>query len=365
MDRLIQVTGALLVLAVLQDVFFTVLFPGSGRGLLRRPLARATWAVVRAIGRRIGDRDRRRRFLGYSGPVQITVNLTAWILVLITGWALIFQPALGTRIVASSGHTDTGWATAFYYSGYTLTTLGFGDVVATTGLYRLLTVLEAVIGFATVSMAITYFLSVYSALTQRKVTAARLHHRTYDTGDAAALLAGMSRDGEIPGAPDEFGELAEFFQRVLETHAAYPVLRYFRSREPWSTLPRVLLVALDGVTLVHSVLDPAKNHDLLRSPSVWSLRVAAEQLLDELLPEAQASRNRLVSADPEEETNWRARFRCAAERLDEQRMRLRPDLSAAADDYVALRARWNGPLRAVAAAMLDDWSEVDPTGAGR
>jgi hypothetical protein len=160
MGALTQAAGALLVLAVLQDVFFTVLFPGSGRGLLRRPLARVTWAVVRTVARRVRDPDRRRRLLGYSGPVQITVGLAAWIVVLVAGWAMVFQPALGTGVVGSDGHTDPGWATAFYYSGYTLTTLGLGDVVAATGLYRLLTVAEAVIGFATVSMAITYFLSV-------------------------------------------------------------------------------------------------------------------------------------------------------------------------------------------------------------
>jgi len=37
---LIQVVGAVVVFAVLQDVFFTVLFPASGHGLLRRPLTR-------------------------------------------------------------------------------------------------------------------------------------------------------------------------------------------------------------------------------------------------------------------------------------------------------------------------------------
>jgi hypothetical protein len=101
MGALTQAAGALLVLAVLQDVFFTVLFPGSGRGLLRRPLARVTWAVVRTVARRVRDPDRRRRLLGYSGPVQITVGLAAWIVVLVAGWAMVFQPALGTGVVGS------------------------------------------------------------------------------------------------------------------------------------------------------------------------------------------------------------------------------------------------------------------------
>jgi hypothetical protein len=46
--------GAILVLAVLQDVFFTVLFPASGHGLLRRPLARWNWALRRWLEHRHG-----------------------------------------------------------------------------------------------------------------------------------------------------------------------------------------------------------------------------------------------------------------------------------------------------------------------
>lgn len=233
---LIQVVGAVVVFAVLQDVFFTVLFPASGHGLLWRPLTRWPWKAFALVGRRLPF-ERRRAFLTYSGPVQITVNLGVWILLLVTGWALIFRPALRSQIVASSGTTDTSWATAFYYSGYVLTTLGLGDVVARDGLFRLLTVVEAGIGFATVSMAITYFLSVYWALTERKVSAALLHHRTYDTGDAASLLAGLARDGGLPGAPDELVSMAGFVQRALETHASYPVLRYFHQQRTYYALP--------------------------------------------------------------------------------------------------------------------------------
>lgn len=43
---LIQVVGAVVVFAVLQDVFFTVLFPASGHGLLRRPLTRWPWKAT-------------------------------------------------------------------------------------------------------------------------------------------------------------------------------------------------------------------------------------------------------------------------------------------------------------------------------
>jgi hypothetical protein len=90
----------------------------------------------------------------------ITTTLVVWLLLLVTGGAMIYKPALVTAIRASSGATDTSWSTALYYSGFNLTTLGVGDVVSKTGLYRLLTITEAAVGFSFFSMVITYFLSV-------------------------------------------------------------------------------------------------------------------------------------------------------------------------------------------------------------
>jgi hypothetical protein len=351
---LVQGVGALLVLAVLQDAFSTVLFPASGHGVVRRPLSRSTSACCHRIGRRL-PKDRRRALLTYSGPVQVLVSLGAWIVLLVVGWAMVFQPALGSGITVTADPHDRSWATAVYYSGYVLTTLGLGDVTAQNGLYRLLTVVEAVVGLATVTMAITYFLSVYSALTQRKVSAGLLHHRTYGTGDAAVLLAGQAQDGELPGARDELGTLAEFVQRALETHASYPVLRYFHQRQPYYSLPRVLLLALDGVALLRTALDRERYRSVVGSPSVAALDAAAHQLLAELVP---GSRPRPPTAA--ERQCWRERLHRAAGQLEDAGLEVRRDLDAAADDYSEQRAGWGHPLRALAGAMAYDWDDVEP-----
>ena len=122
--------------------------------------------------------QRRRNLLSFSGPVLFTISFMAWLMLLVIGWAMIYKPALGADITASSGPTDPSWATAIYYSGFNVTTLGVGDVSAKTALYRLLTVTEAATGFAFFSLVITYFLSVYSELTSRNAFAQGLHHLT-------------------------------------------------------------------------------------------------------------------------------------------------------------------------------------------
>ncbi len=133
-----RVVGVVLALAVGEDIFYTVLFPGSGRGVLRVPLGRGVWRLFR-LAARVTPR-RRDRLLAYSGPVLVTVNVGVWVLLLAAGFAFIDWPALGSAIRASSGPTPRGFATALYYSAYALTTLGTGDIVAKTDLYRLLMV---------------------------------------------------------------------------------------------------------------------------------------------------------------------------------------------------------------------------------
>jgi hypothetical protein len=50
MDVFLRVAGTLIVLVALLDVFFTVLFPASGHGPVRQPLARGVWYAFRLVG---------------------------------------------------------------------------------------------------------------------------------------------------------------------------------------------------------------------------------------------------------------------------------------------------------------------------
>ncbi len=122
-------------------------------------------------------------------PSLLVATVAMWISLLILGFALIFWPALGNQIRMETGSTPTDFATAIYYSGYALTTLGTGEITTQTSTYRLLMVLEAVIGFSVLTMTLTYFSSVYSHLIERNTFALSIHHRTAKTADAAELLA--------------------------------------------------------------------------------------------------------------------------------------------------------------------------------
>ena len=344
---LCAVIGAGIIVVTLADVFLTVLFPASGRGPVRRPLSKLTWRVFRGIAGRVHGR-RRRDVLSYSGPVLIATTITSWVVLLTVGWALLYWPLLGSQINAVTGPTDPSFGAALYYSGYALTTLGLGDITPATGLARFLTVFESAIGFGTVSMVITYFLSVYAALTRRRTRAALLHHATGGTGRAADLLAAFSQPSDDPELRGQMRQVGAFVQEVCETHRSYPVLRYFHFRQPEHSLPRVLLIVLDSAALLRAT---GRGDGW---PALRLIDGAAHQLLTELVPHAPRS--------------WTPDVREAAVRAFDEQWTVLADadlVSVGIEEgrrrYLDDRAGWEPKLRALAGVMLYRWDDIEPT----
>lgn len=345
--------GAVLVAIAALDVFFTILFPASGRGPLRKPVSRMVWKLLRAVAtHRSGQR--RRDFLAYAGPIQIVATLAAWFLILLVGWAMIYKPALGTGITAVSGPTDTGWATALYYSGFTLTTLGVGDVAAKSGLYRILTILQAAMGFSYFGMTITYFLSVYSSLLDRNAFAEELYQKSSRRNDAAELIAKMAVDGDLHEAHKTLERSAAALRKIHQAHRFYPVMRYFQYRQPHHALPRILMTALDAVTLIRTALSEERYPYLIHSAGPDDLHEAAAFLLAEL------TKNEVGMEDGKgDQGAWVLRYQSAVETLSRAGLSVRSDLVQGARDYLTLRGGWDPALRRLAEIMLYDWDEID------
>lgn len=349
MDVLLRVAGVTILLIVMLDVFVTVLFPSNHYGPVFKPLSRGVWFIFRFLGRRTAG-QRRRNLLSYGGPVLIIATLTVWFFLIIVGWGMIYKPVLGTAVRASSGETDTGWATAIYFSGYNLTTLGVGDVVADNSFYRLLSVIQAASGFAFFSMVTTYFLSVYSNLTSRNAFALRLHHLSGKTDDAAELLARLTDGPDLSMSRQHLSSAADILRQIYQTHRFYPVLHYFHYRESYYALPRILFVALESTALLRSALDPKHYSALIRSSVVDELFEAAMALLRELVSGIRAS-----SPSDEELMEWRKRYVNAATRLADAGIHVRDDVAVAMNEYVSDRMQWDFALCKLATYMLYEW----------
>jgi len=170
MGWLVSVAGGVLVVLVLRELFHTLWHP-SGRGRLSRWVTGAVWRLSRRSHRRTGQ-------VALIGPLSLLLVVLSWCVLTVVGWALVYWPHLPEGFSFSPGlqpGARTDLLDAAYLSLVALTTLGFGDIVPTDGWLRIAVPLEALIGFAILTAAVSWGLQVQPALTRRRVLALRLH----------------------------------------------------------------------------------------------------------------------------------------------------------------------------------------------
>lgn len=354
--NLSTIVGLALVIIALLDIYLTVLHPRIDSTLIGAPLAKVIWFIFR-FAAKIFPRIRKQIF-SHSGPIIIIVIVAAWLSLLFFGFALVVWPNLGYAIKSSEGNTQIDFTTALYYSGYSLTTLGTGDLVPTTDFHRLLMVFQAAIGFSTFTLTITYILSVYSSIIKRNTFALSLYHRCKESADAAELLVKLLSNSSINSVQQDISNMGRDLINLLESQKTYPVLLYIRLPQVYYSLPRILFLAMDTTTLIKSALHEQKYRSLIHCAAVTELSGGGLHLLQILSNLLIPKRNLLLSE--QEEENWRKRYYQAVEKLNAAQIKTVDDLEKGADLYVDLRRTWAMYLGDLIDYTAYSWSEIAP-----
>lgn len=167
MDVLLTALGIVVIVAGLMDMFHTLLHP-SGQGRLSRLVLSTVWKVSKATGHRAGSA---------VGPAAMVAVVLLWVVLQAAGWALIYYPHVPGGFMYSSGIDAAAYpdaVEAVYVSVVTLSTLGYGDVVATDSWIRVAAPFEALTGFALLTAALTWFTQIYPPLMRRRALALEL-----------------------------------------------------------------------------------------------------------------------------------------------------------------------------------------------
>ncbi|MGX5654577.1 potassium channel family protein [Geodermatophilus nigrescens] len=236
----VTAAGAVLVLVALRDIFHTIWHP-SGRGGLSRRLMRSVWRAGR--GRVPGP---------LTGPVAMVVVVLAWVTLITGGWALVYWPHLPAGFAFGSGVDPgprAGALDALYLSAVTLATLGFGDIVPEAAWLRLVVPVQAMIGFALITAAVSWVLQVYPALSRRRALAVRLS--LLRRADGTGLVAG---GGAL--AARLLTDLAWEVVQVRVDLSQYAETYWFRDATAETSLPAALGFALDLAALAGETPDP-------------------------------------------------------------------------------------------------------------
>jgi hypothetical protein len=251
---LAAIAGIVIILSVLLDAFETVVLPRRVQRSFRLTslFYRNTWVPWIKLSRVIQSANRREAFLSYFGPISILLLLGVWAVGLIIGFALL-QYGLGEHVRLTGEPTTFG--ILLYHSGETFFTLGYGDIVPTSGLARMLAVMEAGMGFAFLGVVIGYLPVIYSSFSDRELEISLLDSRAGSPPTAAELLTRLGCCPDQSVLDQIFRDWERWSADLLASHLSYPVLSFFRSQHRNQSWLGALTVMLDVTSLVIAGID--------------------------------------------------------------------------------------------------------------
>lgn len=269
MSILALVTGILLIVLAMVDALWTTLTIGGGGPLTSR-IGQGLWRGFLAL--HSAARSRLHRQLVFLGTVILMVILLVWVLLLWSGWTLLFS-AQTNAVVDSHSGAPADLSGRIYFTGYTLFTLGIGNYVPRGGVWEVLTAVASFNGLLVVTLAITYLVPVLSAVTHKRHLAALID----DLGATPTEILRRAWTGSrFDGLSNHFAQIAPILELYSQRHAAYPILHYFHSASR-RTATGPTLAALDEALLLLAV---AVHPDVRLAPTKTKpLQIALAGLL--------------------------------------------------------------------------------------
>ena len=231
MGVVMTLAGIVVIGVGLHDMFHTLLHP-TGQGRLSRMVLTGMWKVSKATGHRLGST---------VGPLAMVAVILVWVLLQLLGWALIYLPHVPEGFMYSSGVDPSDYPDALgavYLSAVTLSTLGYGDMVATDLWVRTASPLQALTGFALLTAALTWFTQIYPPLSRRRALALELK------GLADSAWADSMDDADPAVLTRVLDTLAAEVVTVRIDFAQHTEGFSFQERDPDLTLARQLPYAL-------------------------------------------------------------------------------------------------------------------------
>ena len=250
------ILGVALIVIILWDAFETIVLPRrvTRRVRLTRFFFRYTWLPWSALVRFVFSPKRQETYLGFYGPLSLLLLLIVWATGLIFGFALLHSVSWSTVI-------GTGGIPSFtrdlYLSGTTFFTLGLGDVIPHTPMARVLTAVEAGIGFGFLALVIGYLPALNQSFSRREVDISLLDSRAGSPPTAAEMLRRHSHEEGLESLRRLLSDWEIWSAELLESHLSYPMLAYFRSQHDNQSWLGALTAILDTCALIMTCLGGA------------------------------------------------------------------------------------------------------------
>jgi hypothetical protein len=222
MNYFLFILGVVLLIITATDLINTSLSV-RGAGFITKRLSKSIWSILLVVNRKMG----RRKVLESGGAIILVSILINWLLLIWLSASLLFisKPDSLMNVETNSATTITN---KIFYTGYTLSTLGLGDIEPEGDFWDILTAILSFTGLTLISIAITYLIPVVSAeITKRKISV-----NINSLGSTVEeILLNYWNGKDFKELEQPFISLIDSIILHAQNHKAYSVLHFFHSSD--------------------------------------------------------------------------------------------------------------------------------------
>ncbi len=235
--------GIILLLVAVLDILKTVIFINGG-GTLSKYLAARIWNLFFFLANKKGSSF----ILTYAGGSILILMVALWIVLVWAGFSFIVLSDHDS-VVDATTLQPASIIGKIYYVGYTITSLGNGDLKSGSDNWRIISNIMGISSMIFTSLSISYILPVLQAVIAKRTLAIYISKlgRT-----PMAIIKGGWTGKDFSPLYARFDTLESMLLKHSERHLAYPLLHYFHSNRKQSAAP-LCLAALDEATTIQEV----------------------------------------------------------------------------------------------------------------
>ncbi len=287
------VVGLVLIGGTAASVIKTFMIPRETHTKLNVVVSRCVYGLFMLVTKRVDDLVRRERILAAAAPIFLLSLLSAWLVCLWLGFALVLLPTNDNAMVAMRE------------SGSSLFTLGFAYPSGVGSSFVVF--IEAAAGLAVLALLIGYLPLLYASFNRRETLVATFEALAGAPPWGPELLARQSLIENENVLPELYDRWTDWAADISESHVNYRTLVYFRSLDPSTSWLLSLLAVLDGAAL-HLSLNPSsaphQARPLLRVGYLTLRRIAAALNLPVNDDPTPADPMELTREDFDEAVHW-------------------------------------------------------------
>ena len=254
---LIWLIGGLLCLGFILQDFVKTTLSLQGGGIITKSVSKLIWNIFLKLAKGNG----RSGLLPHAGYTILIIIFIIWLAGFWLGLFLVLQSSPVSVLHSSSGAVATSWE-KFYFAGYVLSTMGNGDFQPNGMPWLVLVSVFSFLGLALITVSITYFIPVLSAVNAQKTLAVFINA----IGDTPQQILINSWNGkDFSRLLGNSADLSTMLLQYSQNHLVYPIIHYFHSNEPKQSVVISLAMLNEAISLlVHAVAEGARpnNKDL-------------------------------------------------------------------------------------------------------